>query len=432
VEYQLGRLTNDELVRVERRDDDVKYRLVYYALLTRKGLARSVRDEAVAALTKIDKVSATEVLLDAAGRVRADDTQTAGTLLGMLLGQPADVLRAQRDALSRATSDTAHPFVVQGGYGGMVIADGSPAAAWQAAATQGQLTALLRSVPYIANADLRTQLFQPVAALIADSRDAAVRADAIAAIGWTRRDAATFELLAREILQGPDADARAAAIRSLPLIPETAWSAPSLEPLARGLVAVVKDTAPDKRTEPDAIDAIQIGERLASKLPDASRRAVLRDLRALGVRVVRIDTVPEQLMFDLKWFVVEAGKPVQVVLHNLDAMPHNLVTGKPGSVQEIGMAGASMPPPAEPDAKAYVPDSPLVLQSTRLLNAGETERLSFTAPKEPGEYVYLCTFPGHWVRMYGVMLVVPDLEAWEAKPINPADPITKKPYGPPR
>ncbi len=42
VEYQLGRLTNDELVRVERKDDDVRYRPVYFALLTRKGLPRPV------------------------------------------------------------------------------------------------------------------------------------------------------------------------------------------------------------------------------------------------------------------------------------------------------------------------------------------------------------------------------------------------------
>ena len=31
VEYQLGRLTNDELILVERKTDDVKYRPVYVA-----------------------------------------------------------------------------------------------------------------------------------------------------------------------------------------------------------------------------------------------------------------------------------------------------------------------------------------------------------------------------------------------------------------
>ncbi len=50
VEYQLGRLTNDELTLVERKDDDIRYRPVYFALLTRKGVAAQFRDEALAAL----------------------------------------------------------------------------------------------------------------------------------------------------------------------------------------------------------------------------------------------------------------------------------------------------------------------------------------------------------------------------------------------
>jgi hypothetical protein len=84
--------------------------------------------------------------------------------------------------------------------------------------------------------------------------------------------------------------------------------------------------------------------------------------------------------------------------------------------------------PTDPDAKAFVPDSPLVLHSTVLVKPGDTIRLGFVAPAQPGEYIYVCTFPGHWVRMYGVMLVVPDLEAWESKPTIPIDPMTKAPF----
>ncbi len=69
-----------------------------------------------------------------------------------------------------------------------------------------------------------------------------------------------------------------------------------------------------------------------------------------------------------------------------------------------------------------------MLFSTKLVKEGETERLGFTAPKEPGEYPFVCTFPGHWVRMYGVMLVVEKLDAWEAKPTVPIDPMTKQPF----
>ena len=153
-----------------------------------------------------------------------------------------------------------------------------------------------------------------------------------------------------------------------------------------------------------------------------------QELRALGVQVVRIETVFEQMKFDRNWFVVEAGKPVQIVLVNNDAMSHNLLVGAPGSLEAIGTAGAAVPMSADPTIKPFVPDLPAVLQATRLLLGGETERLGFTAPTTPGEYIYVCTFPGHWVRMYGVMLVVADLEAWEAKPTVPVDPMTGKPF----
>jgi len=166
----------------------------------------------------------------------------------------------------------------------------------------------------------------------------------------------------------------------------------------------------------------------ATALPDLSAAAMRRDLRDKGMQTIAIGTVPEQMLYDVRWFVVEAGKPVQLVLNNLDAMPHNIVIGQPGSVMAIGTAAATMPPPTDPTARAYVPDSPAVLGATRLVQRGESDRLNFNAPTTPGEYNFLCTFPGHYVRMYGVMLVVPSLDAFEAKPMVPNDPLTGKPY----
>ena len=69
-----------------------------------------------------------------------------------------------------------------------------------------------------------------------------------------------------------------------------------------------------------------------------------------------------------------------------------------------------------------------MLFSTRLAQQNETVRVGFVAPADPGAYVFVCTFPGHWMRMYGVMLVVPSLEAWEARPTAPLDPMTGKPF----
>ncbi len=440
VEYQLGRLTNDQLVRVERKDGDLKYRPVYIAILTRSGMARQSRAEALAALVRMDRTSPTRVLLDALARISPGDSQNAEThnadthnadsLLGMLLCQPVDILRPQRETLARAADEASQPPVLRGAYGAMMVADGDPSPAWQAAARrEGHLVELLRSVPHLGTSDaLRAALFKPVAALLAESKNPGTRAAAVAALAWTRRDAATFDLLSREILQPADPESRAAAVRSISLIPDHAWTPATIEPLARAIVAMIRETPSDRRTEPPTIEALQLGEKLAAALPEGPRLAVRRDLRALGVQVVRIQTVPEQMLFDLKWFVVQKGKPVQIVLANPDAMPHNLVIGQPGSLQEVATTGGSMPLPTDPEVKPYVPDTALVLHATRLLNGGETERLNFTAPAKPGEYVYLCTFPGHWVRMYGVMLVVDSLEAWEGKPTVPKDPITNKPF----
>lgn len=432
VEYQLARLTNDQLARVERHDTDVKYRAIYFAVLTRKGMARPFREEALAAIAKMDRATPTRVLLDALARLPADDTepQNAEALIGMLLGQPAAVLRSERQTLTQAVVEATQPPLLRGAYGAMMIADADPTPAWQAAAArQGHLVELLGSVPLLGKSDqLRAALFTPVAARLAETTDPRTRAAAVTALAWTRRDSATFDLLAREILQSSDPESRAAAIRSLQVIPEHAWTPATIEPLAKSIVALVKDTASERRTELPTIDALQLGEKLAALLPAEARLAVRRELRALGVQVVRIQSVPEQMIFDVKWFVVQAGKPVQVVLANPDAMQHNLVISQPGSLQEVGTRGATMPPPSDPDAKAYVPDTPLVLQATRLLNSGETDRLNFTAPAQAGEYPFLCTFPGHFVRMYGVMLVVDTLEAWEAKPTVPTDPMTHKPF----
>jgi len=434
IEYQLSRLTNEELALVERKPDDPRYRLVYVALLTRKGVPSQFRDEALAALTAMDKVPRSQVLLDALRKVPADDTVTAEKLLTLLLAEPATALREQRGIFVKAVEGSAPPLVLRAAYGALIVADRAdgPEAAWQAALKhEGHLLELLRSVPHLpsAGADgMGAQLYNPIAALVRDAKDPATRAEALGALGWTRRDAATFELLAQEVIRGTDPNARAAAVRSLQVIPETAWPAAGIEPLARAIVAKLGELSPDRRTEPSVLDAIQFGERLAARLPGEAGRGVRRDLRALGVQVVRIQTLPEKLTFDLRWFAVEAGQPVQIVLVNVDAMPHNLLVSKPGSLQEVGTAGSAMPMPSDPAVKPFVPDSPLVLFSTNLLKEGETERLGFTAPTVPGEYVFVCTFPGHWVRMYGVMLVVENLEAWEAKPTVPTDPMTKQPF----
>ena len=74
-----------------------------------------------------------------------------------------------------------------------------------------------------------------------------------------------------------------------------------------------------------------------------------------------------------------------------------------------------------------MPPTKDVLFASDMAQGDDTIKMSFTAPKKPGEYDFVCTFPGHFVRMYGVMVVVEDVEKYERNPKPPTDPLTRKP-----
>jgi azurin len=85
-------------------------------------------------------------------------------------------------------------------------------------------------------------------------------------------------------------------------------------------------------------------------------------------------------------------------------------------MQEIGLKAAGMiNHPEGRNGKKFVPDSRNVMVATRMLTAGEFGVLRFVAPKEVGDYPYLCTFPGHWFQMNGTMHVVRDINSWSAE-----------------
>jgi putative heme-binding domain-containing protein len=70
----------------------------------------------------------------------------------------------------------------------------------------------------------------------------------------------------------------------------------------------------------------------------------------------------------------------------------------------------------EPDAEGrlYIPTSPKILVASKLVAPGQKLQLTFNAPTEEGDYPFICTFPGHWLRMAGILTVTRDLEAYLA------------------
>jgi putative heme-binding domain-containing protein len=134
------------------------------------------------------------------------------------------------------------------------------------------------------------------------------------------------------------------------------------------------------------------------------------------VRVVRVGTLFERMAYDKDALVVQAGKPVEFVFENSDLMPHNFVILRPGTLEPTGLLAESTAQDPKAAERQFVPDSPAVLLGSNLLQPRESQKLSFAAPAEPGVYPYVCTYPGHWRRMYGALYVVADLEAYLENP----------------
>lgn len=124
-----------------------------------------------------------------------------------------------------------------------------------------------------------------------------------------------------------------------------------------------------------------------------------------GVSIL-IKTIENEMKYDITEFVVEAGRPVELVFENTDFMQHNLVITKRGEKEKVGTAADKMAMEADGADRDYVPNMPEVLFATAIVDPEQKVTLRFVAPKEPGDYPYICTFPGHWRIMQGNMKVV--------------------------
>jgi azurin len=428
VAYQLRRLNNTQLLALERHDDQPKYKPVYEAILTRKGVDRKFREEAIGALAKLNHSDPVVEILSAIGNVDAADKGTAHELVGLLMTQKPQALAAQREKIKSLATGSENATVKQAAYAALTAADGKPDKAWELASqNEGGVRSLLAGVSMINDPKLREMFYDRAKPLAEKAPDAQTQIAAIDALGnIPGHEAEAFKVLAG-LVQNASPEARNAAVRAIRHIPDDKWPDDQIGPLAKSIVKLLEQTPAEQRTTPAILQAIQLGDDLTGVLPDDQAAPVRKALRELGVRVVALRTLREQMAFDQKYFVVPAGKPVQIVLENGDAMPHNFVITAPGALQDVAVAGGLLPPPSDPNEPPYVPKTPKVLHAMKMVDPDETQTLSFTAPAKQGEYPFVCTFPGHWVRMYGVMLVVPDLDAWEKDPKPPSDPLTHAP-----
>jgi azurin len=119
----------------------------------------------------------------------------------------------------------------------------------------------------------------------------------------------------------------------------------------------------------------------------------------------------DKMRYDFTAFDVAPGQKVSVTFKNIGTTPkfsmgHNFVlldrTINTGNIQSAFLDKAS----SEASHDYVPPGAKEVLAHSKLLGPGETEVVTFNAPYIPGEYLYVCSFPGHYSQgTKGVMTV---------------------------
>ncbi len=116
----------------------------------------------------------------------------------------------------------------------------------------------------------------------------------------------------------------------------------------------------------------------------------------------------DQMQFNTKAFEVTEGQKVVLSFKHIGQLPavamgHNLVILKSGTAVPAFAAKCA---PAKDTG--YIPQDEeskeAIVAHTKMLGGGESDKITFSAPA-PGEYPFICSFPGHFAIMQGVMTV---------------------------
>jgi putative membrane-bound dehydrogenase-like protein len=193
---------------------------------------------------------------------------------------------------------------------------------------------------------------------------------------------------------------RLAQEESSPPVQPARSSGPS-EPAARSAPAPLRPVAERllRAYVEDVVGPITRPKQIA-QIPDWMNPPSKDPTLELTVSVLR-----GQMKFSLPSFTVKPSQRVKITFTNPDEMQHNLVVVKPGTVDAVGTLADAMARTPDAAERNYIPPTPDVVVSTKLVDPQQTFTLEFIAPKQSGDYPYICTFPGHWRVMQGMMKV---------------------------
>jgi putative heme-binding domain-containing protein len=420
--YVMKVQSNQELLCLARGE------AVYRALLRRAGIHPKYRAEAVAGLARlhdtdlltewlaaVKQIGAKGITLERKQeRVQPTVAQIRAVLAAFaaqLRELPQQQLAARRAELARLARQNSRPEVRALGYAALIAADGDAERAWETARGE-RLGDLIAAMPWISNQQIRSALYARLQPLLKQALAEDLRQSLFSALpSVPGHDEEIFALLVPGVL---DKESRDAAVTALLGRAADKWPRGDLVPLAEKLLALLAAMPLRERASQGGRQLAKLSSRVAERLPAAMQPAVKARLAQLKVAKRYLSAVREEMRFDKDVLVVGTGQPIELFFTNHDGMPHNLVITAIGAMEEIGSAADRMATSADTLAQEYVPKSDKVLLNSRMLGTGKMQKLVFTAPETPGVYPLICSFPGHWLKMYAALVVSEDVAGFLA------------------
>jgi putative membrane-bound dehydrogenase-like protein len=162
---------------------------------------------------------------------------------------------------------------------------------------------------------------------------------------------------------------------------------------------------------PDIVSSIPIALQLLIKqnAPLAAQQPLRPAEGGRPVLEVSIGVVAGQMAFDKTLLTAKPGQAIRLTFNNTaEDAPHNFVLFQFQQNQTLErIIEQMMNDPTTASNNGFVPDSRSVLVATELVDPQKSTTIEFTAPAAPGEYPFVCTFPGHWQTMRGVLRIEP-------------------------
>ena len=122
--------------------------------------------------------------------------------------------------------------------------------------------------------------------------------------------------------------------------------------------------------------------------------------------VVNIGIDAQKMAYTIPEFTAKPGQYIRIIMKNTGDVQHNVVVLRPGTGDKVGVLVEAMAKVQDAEERSYLPPTPDILYWMLLVEPGKEGVLEFAAPNQAGDYPYICTFPGHWQTMRGMMHVV--------------------------